>query len=350
MFGTGNKDNPMNWSFRIGQLFGIDIRLHIVFLFAAAILVGRAFAKPDESIGLSSPFDALIAFFILFAMVLLHEFGHCWGARRSGGDATEVLLWPLGGLAMVRPPHTPKANLLTAAAGPAVNVLICIVAAAILIALGGLGAVPWNPLRTFMPIDSNIDVNESTQFWLRIVFGLSYLLLLFNLLPVFPMDGGRMLQAILWERRGYGPATMTATFIGMVGAIVFAVFGILTGAMLMIGFGIFGYITCYHERRLAKMRELDGGVNEFGYDFSGGYTTLEGQADDAVKTPGYFERRRQAKIEARERREAEYRQKLEREVDRILAKVSAHGIKSLTAEENRILAEETKRQQGTKSS
>ncbi|MEZ6086158.1 MAG: site-2 protease family protein, partial [Phycisphaerae bacterium] len=331
MFGTGNKDNPMNWSFRIGQLFGITIRLHLFFILGAFYLIADAFVKADQSVGLRGVVEALGAVVILFLIVLLHEFGHCWGARKSGGDADEILLWPLGGLASVRPPHKPSAHMLTIVAGPMVNVIICSIAATILIILAGWGAVPWNPLRTFIPINLNIDWTDSVQRWLRVVFGLSYVILLFNLMPIYPFDGGRMLQVFLWPRKGFGQSMMTATFIGMIGSIALGVAGFFTGAMMMIMVAVFGYLTCYTERRVARMQELEGDYNEFGYDFSGGYTTLEGQADDAVKTPGYFERRRQAKIEARERREAEYRQKLEREVDRILAKVSAHGIKSLTA-------------------
>jgi Zn-dependent protease len=350
LFGTGNKDNPLNWSFRIGQLFGIQIRLHLFFILGAFYLIAEAFVSAEKSVGLRGMFDALISVAILFLIVLLHEFGHCWGARKSGGEADEILLWPLGGLASVRPPHTPRAHMLTTVAGPMVNVIICIIAAAILIMLAGWGAVPWNPLKTFLPVNLNIDWADSVQRWLRVVFGLSYVILLFNLMPVYPFDGGRMLQAFLWPRKGFGPSMMTATFVGMVGAIVLGVAGFFTGAMMMIMIAVFGYLTCYTERRHAKMRELEGDENEFGYDFSGGYTSLDDRFDDKPKTPGYFERRRLAKAEARVRREAERREKLVIEVDRILAKVSAHGIDSLTTEENRILAEETKRQQGTKSS
>ncbi len=350
MFGTGNKDNPLNWSFRVGHLFGIQIRLHVLFVFGAIFLIGRALLTGADGIGLSGALDAVISVAILFLIVLLHEFGHCWGARKSGGEADEVLLWPLGGLASVRPPHTPKAHMLTTVAGPMVNVIICAIVAGILITLGGLGAVPWNPFRAFLPINLNIDSAGALQHWLRVVFGLSYVILLFNLMPVFPFDGGRILQAFLWPRKGFGPSMMTATYVGMVGAIVLGLAGLFTGATMMIGIAVFGYITCYYERRVAKMRELEGDNNEFGYDFSGGYSTLDGLDDDKPKTPGYFERRKQAKIEAREQREIERREKLAIEVDRILAKVSNQGIDSLTTEENRILAEETKRQQGTKSS
>lgn len=340
----------MNWSFRVGQLFGIQIRLHLVFVLGALYLFAEAFRRANENIGMRGAFDGLISIFILFSIVLLHEFGHCWGARKSGGEADEVLLWPLGGLASVRPPHTPSAHMLPVVAGPMVNVIICAIAAAILIVLGGWGAVPWNPLRTFLPTNLNIDFNDSLQRWLRVVFGLSYVILLFNLMPVYPFDGGRMLQAFLWRRKGYGPSMMTATFVGMVGSIVLGVAGLFTQAMMMIMIAVFGYITCYTQRQYAKMQALEGGANEFGYDFSGGYTSLEGGFEEKPPKPGYFERRRQAKAVARQRLEEDERERRIGQVDRILAKVHTHGIDSLTAEENRILQDETKRQQGSKSS
>ncbi|NOX58124.1 MAG: hypothetical protein GXP29_04610, partial [Planctomycetes bacterium] len=304
MFGKGKMDNPMNWSFRIGQLFGISIRLHIIFVFGALYLFADAFRKADESLGTSGVFDALGSIVILFAIVLLHEFGHCWGARKSGGEADEVLLWPLGGLASVRPPHTPSAHMLTTVSGPMVNVIICTVAATVLVLLGGWGAVPWNPLHTFVPIDLNIDFNDAFQRWLRMVFGLSYVILLFNLMPVYPFDGGRILHAYLWPKKGFVKATLTATFIGMIGAIVLGITGIFSETMMMIMIAVFGYITCYTDRQMAKAQLLDG-ANEFGYDFSGGYTSLATNEEAEPSEPGYFERRRQAKEEARERREQE---------------------------------------------
>src|SRR5207244_131282 len=87
--------------------------------------------------------DILVVFVLLFVSVLLHEFGHCYGARLMDGDANEVLLWPLGGLAAVDVPHTPKANFITAAAGPAVNLLLCIAA--------GLALVSCSLVPSFDP-------------------------------------------------------------------------------------------------------------------------------------------------------------------------------------------------------
>src|SRR5581483_1922939 len=125
--------NVMGWSLPLGRLFGITIRVHVLFPFVALGLILRAAftkdAPPDTWI------HATVLMGLLLVAVLLHELGHCFGARLVDGDAHEVILWPLGGLASVDVPHTARANFLTALAGPLVNLLLCIAAGSALIAL-----------------------------------------------------------------------------------------------------------------------------------------------------------------------------------------------------------------------
>src|SRR5262245_43146936 len=118
--------DPFAWSFPFGRLFGITIRIHWLFPFVVlGLILQAAFYKPpgltDYKIPEGRWIDAAILMLLLFGSVLLHEFGHAFAARGVGGDCQEVLLWPLGGLAAVELPHRPRAHLLTAAAGPAVN-------------------------------------------------------------------------------------------------------------------------------------------------------------------------------------------------------------------------------------
>src|SRR5262249_13172504 len=121
--------DPMTWSLPLGRLFGVTIRVHLLFPIVALALIGRV-AWSDTRPGLW--LEAVLLMLLLFVSVLLHEFGHCFGARRVDRDANEVLLWPLGGLAFVDIPHTPRAHLVTAFAGPAVNLLLCAVTALVL--------------------------------------------------------------------------------------------------------------------------------------------------------------------------------------------------------------------------
>src|SRR5216684_262718 len=115
--------DPFSWAFPLGRFFGIPVKVNVLFPLVAAGLILRAAFQKDVEPG--SWIDAAMLMALLFVVVLLHEFGHCFGARAVDGDAQEVMMWPLGGLAFVDVPHTPRANFIAVAAGPAVNLVIC---------------------------------------------------------------------------------------------------------------------------------------------------------------------------------------------------------------------------------
>ena len=335
-------DNPINWSFGIGRVFGIRIKLHIFFILGAIVILLQGVRAADGA-ALSGLIYGAGSLGILFLLVLLHEFGHCAGARYVGGQAEEILMWPLGGLASLSTPHTPRANLITAVAGPAVNVAVCLLIALVLIAVTGSGwTVPWNPFGSWF---SGTSINSYVQLWLVTVFALSYMLLLFNLAPVFPFDGGRVLQCLLWPSRGYADATKIATGIGMVGAIGFGVLGLITEQMILFFIAVFGYMTCWQQRQMLKMGVV-GNESEFGYDFSQGYTSLEADPQQP-RRPSFLARRRAAKAAKRQQQEQEAIETHHRRVDAILQKISQEGAASLTPEERRVLETETNRQRTT---
>jgi Zn-dependent protease len=345
-------DNPLNWSFPVGKLFGISIRLHLLFIIISLWLILNAFKDSSDAAGMRWHLFLLGggSVVMLFVIVLTHELGHCWGARMVGGDADEILLWPLGGLAMVNVPNTPRANMVTVAAGPMVNVIFCMITTPILVVwTGSLGGVPWNPLHPMSPVNPDIIVTWPMR-WLLTFYGLNYVLLIFNLLPVFPLDGGRMLQAILWKSKGRARSMEIAIFVGMIGAIALGLLGLLTNELLIIGIAVFGYIECYRQRQLLK-EALFLDENEFGYDFSRGYKTFEQPSgvdvEDrplAKKRPGYFARKRLEKALEMEKRERERIEHRARRVDQILDKIARSGVQSLTEEEQEFLKQETERQ------
>jgi len=346
---TRPLDNPINWSFRIGRIWRINIRVHIVFVICAVLLIWAELPKADDPFAPSisrALINGLGIYVILFGIVLLHEFGHCWGARREGGSADEILLWPLGGLAYTNPPNHWRAHLVTTVAGPAVNVLICaFTSAALALWCGSLLAVPWNPLHPFRPV-GNIRFSEG-QYWLASVHGVSYFLLVVNVLPIFPFDGGRIMQALLWKSRGHRSSMEIATGTGMVGAIVVGLFAIFMddADWILLSIAIFGYMTCWQTRRW--IRETGGyDAGEFGGGdvaggmFGGGYT-FRGEEPEA--RPGPIARWRARRAEEQRQRNEEALRSDAAAVEEILRKVSQSGLSSLTPTERRTLERETQR-------
>ncbi len=184
----------MKWSWKIGQLAGIDIRIHAAFLLLLG-WIGAGYWATGKGLGAMLAGVTFIA--AIFACVVLHELGHALMARKFGIGTTDITLLPIGGLARLeRMPEEPEQELWIALAGPAVNVVIAAI-------LYGWLAVnhEWEPLRLLKV--------AAGPFVERLFFA-NVSLALFNLIPAFPMDGGRVLRALLALRMPYPRATQTA--------------------------------------------------------------------------------------------------------------------------------------------
>ena len=341
-------DNPINWSFTLGRIWGISVRVHVAFIICAVILIWMEIPRRDEVREISALTvlsGAVGTYALLFAVVLLHEFGHCFGARKVGGYAEEILIWPLGGLANVQPPHDPRSHMVTTLAGPMVNVAICGLCSAILaVWCGTLGAIPWNPLHPMQPLDPLLYITTGQQWVIRL-FGVSYFLLLINLLPIFPFDGGRVLQAILWARKDHLSATEIATGVGMVGAVLVGLFALfIDQSWLLMMVALFGYMNCYQTRRMIRERSLFGG-SDYGPDFSAGDDFAASASRDDADRPrtSVLARRRARKALRVAEQERAARQRHQEAVDEVLRKVARSGMGSLTPSERRTLEEETRR-------
>jgi Zn-dependent protease len=140
----------------------------------------------------------------LFCIVLLHEFGHSLACRQTGGKADQIILWPLGGIAFVRPPARPGAELWSIAAGPLVNVLLV--------------PVLWGLIWARVHLGWGIEYPDYRQF-LSDLFRINFVLLVFNLLPVYPLDGGQILRSLLWYAFGRARSLQIASIIGAVGVV-----------------------------------------------------------------------------------------------------------------------------------
>lgn len=330
-------DNPMSWSIPLGRYAGIAVRAHVILLIFVVIQLLRSLA-PAEG-GMTTAAFPVVAVLMgaLVVIVLAHEVGHCLACRLVGGRADEILLWPLGGLAYCRPGHDWRSHLVTASGGPAVNVAVCLVAGVVLGAITGrwLGVALPNPL-VFDGMAIAIGLEGRLNWPLLALFALhwtSLLLLLFNLLPIYPLDGGRITQALLWPRVGYGPATRLAVRAGFVGAIALGVFGAVMSQWLLVAIAIFGGVTCWITRKQLEFTDTELGLEPWA-----GPEPVDDEVDDRGARPGRLEATR---VRRRERVAAAESV----EVDRILAKINDEGMDSLTLRERRLLRRVTRRRQ-----
>lgn len=228
----------MKWSWTIGRLFGIKVRMHWTFLLLIA-WVGVSYAVNGGTV--LAALQAIGFILAIFGCVILHEAGHALTARRFGVPTEDITLLPIGGVArMQRIPSEPWHEFWIAVAGPAVNVAIAGVIFLGLVAFYGLREVSAPPGlgTTFL----------TNLMWVNVA------LVLFNMLPAFPMDGGRVLRALLALKIPYVRATMIAAGVGQMMAIVFGIAGFFWNPMLLF-IALFVYLGADAEARSAQVQE-----------------------------------------------------------------------------------------------
>jgi stage IV sporulation protein FB len=338
--------DPFSWSLPLGRMFGIIIRLHILFPIFVIAIWWRVAAEQGAALGV----QMLVVMGLLFVSVLLHEFGHCFAARLVDGEANEVLLWPLGGLAKCDVPHTPRANFLCAAGGPLMNLLLCALAGGVLAFCSfrpsfdpTFNQLWWTELTDWHGQLFGSDLSSAPnrlEYWQVLVarfFWLNWVGFLINVLILgFPLDGGQMLQALLWPRLGYRQAMQTAIFFGFVFMLIICIYALAKNEVMVLALGLFIGHSCKQQWIL-----LETGAEDtlFGYDFSQGYTSLERDQPPSPrkKRPNFFQRWLQRRRAAKLQREQEREAAEERRMDELLAKIQREGRQALTDEENRFL-------------
>ncbi|MBI4577861.1 MAG: site-2 protease family protein [Planctomycetes bacterium] len=231
----------MDWALPVGRVLGVRLRLHYLFLFLVVVLVGMALVRRGPGIAAL----VLLLFLVLFGSVLLHELGHALVARRLGVVVRDITLLPIGGVArMEEMPERPLHEVLIAVAGPAVNVAIAaaLVPAAVVLEAARLEAWLAGDPRSF-PLVAIVAVPNLAMA-------------AFNLVPAFPMDGGRVLRAVLSARGGYLRGTRQAVRVSRVLAALFALVALPTGEWLLVAVALFVWWAGSQEERTVQVRAI----------------------------------------------------------------------------------------------
>ena len=291
------------------------VRMHAGALMAAVIYLIAGVGSLDFP-------QRLLAVGILLMLVLLHESGHCLVTTFLRGSVDEVLLWPLGGLVDVRPPRRPLSVLITALAGPMVNAAICAICWTALHFLSHSSPVMLNPFAIALPPAMWSD----PRFYLLLVFDLSYLMLLLNLLPIVPMDGGRVLQCTLWPFMGYARCLLSACNISILLAMTLALASLAAAEWLLCGVMLACLVVSVQRRAVM----VAAGIGR------------DGDPEERLPRSRRHHLNRLTKWRARRQIRREEAETIR--VDQILIKVYHSGMRSLSWGEKRLLRRATVRQ------
>jgi stage IV sporulation protein FB len=324
----------LSWNLSLGRWGGVQIRLHVFFLLLVLIALHFGSSGSNEKLF----WETAAALGIFLVSVLAHEIGHCVAAWRLGGSVDQVVLWPLGGLTQINPSHDPSSECVTALAGPAVNVLVCVLTAPLLFVEQRNLAELFNPLHPPVSVDGLTWLNACE--WL---FWTNWLLLLVNCLPALPFDMGRLTRAGLWLQYEFRHGVVLAARLAQCTAVAlwvaawmihrngeysFAVLPfLLVGVLLFFG----------AKQEIDRLYEAESDDGLFGYDFSQGYTSLEKAAPSrkahASPVKKWLDDRRAKRLERRRQLEADE----ERRVDEVLVRLHQVGLHQLSEEERALL-------------
>ena len=241
----------MKWSWRIGRIAGIDVYLHATFV----LLLGWvALVQYQRGGSVAAALSGVVFIVAVFVVVLMHEYGHALAARRYGIATRDITLLPIGGVARLeRMPRDPRQELVVALAGPAVNVALAIVLWIVL----ALSGPPTIAVETVI-----LDESVMSRGFLAWMLRINVFIALFNLLPAFPMDGGRVLRALLAMRSGdYAKATEAAAKIGRFFALVFGLIGLfVTGNPFLVFIALFVWLGAAAEAAAVQTSAVLEGV------------------------------------------------------------------------------------------
>jgi len=296
------RSDWLRWCIPAGRISGVNVGIHWTFPLFILLYSLNAWSKADRGWALV----ICSALLLLYGIILAHEFGHVFAARREGVEAEQVMIWPLGGLAQLGEDRMGMAEVRIAAAGPLVNLGFAVVLLPVLLLAG-----------------------------------------LFNLIPAFPIDGGRILRGFLYPRHGMVKSIYLTTSISFVLVGVLIIWGFFSHNFTLVLIAAFVALNAWQVRRQVQGFTAGAGQEQgfAGYDFSAGHTSL-GQADSlgqAEEKTSRAERKRALKERKRERRQAREEQEVEMRIDSLLGKISKEGLDSLTRQERTFLEKASRR-------
>jgi Zn-dependent protease len=233
----------MRWSIKIGKLAGIDVFIHFTFFL---LLAWIAFIYYNQNQSVAAAMTGIAFILVIFACVVLHELGHALTARKYGIKTRDIILLPIGGVARLeKMPDKPMQELSVALAGPAVNVIIA-----------GLLAGYLYLSNSFTPLGQLASTGVG---FLERIMAVNIFLVAFNMIPAFPMDGGRALRALLAMRLSYPKATQYAATLGQGIAVMFGIIGLFYNPLLIL-IAIFVWFGAAQEAKITQIKSAFNGV------------------------------------------------------------------------------------------
>src|SRR5689334_21394210 len=224
-----------NGALRLFRFAGIRVYLHWSWFVVAAFEINN---RRDHY---TSVFWNAAEYLALFCIVLLHEFGHSLACRQTGGQADTIVLWPLGGVAYVAPPARPGATLWSIAAGPLVNVILLPITLGLLFLTHAVG---WD------------QTQPNVHRFCEAVATMNAALLIFNLIPVYPLDGGQIVRSLLWFAIGQARSLIVSSYIGLAGVLALGVFALVNQSFWLGVIAAFMFFICRRSLQHARQLQL----------------------------------------------------------------------------------------------
>ncbi len=322
------RQSPLIMGFSLGRYFDVTVKVSVWFLALVFLLCVRL----PIVIG-------LWASLLLFISILIHEFAHVFGARRTGGHGDEILMWPFGGLAFVSPAGTFRSEIWTTAAGPLSNLALCLICLPAVLSAG----VFWDSLHPIMLPPLDFSLSNPATFVTSIfvlMFALNFKLFVFNLLPIHPLDGSQIAFSVAKLRWDQGTAKIGTLYLGIVVCLIVAIAGVVMKSTDVVTIGLVLMVLGLQAHMTAVFAQQFGGGFEYG---PGGDDEYGLFAEEREPQPGMVKRWKQRREEKRLLKEAELQAETSQKVDALLEKINTTGMDSLSEAEKKFLQQASSR-------